>query len=75
MVPAFGWYYSVTQDPLYRDRGDEIWSHALDDDISYSGKIFSQNYRWSFDYIRWRRGELDQVSKRAIAGANSGTGE
>ncbi|MCC7497313.1 MAG: hypothetical protein IT160_07035 [Bryobacterales bacterium] len=75
VVPAFGWYYAVTRDPLYRDRGDEIWSHALDDDISYSGKIFSQNYRWSFDYVHWRRGGLGQVSKRTVASANSGAGE
>jgi hypothetical protein len=23
--------------------------------MSYSGKIYNQNYRWSFDYVRWRQ--------------------
>lgn len=54
VVPAYGWYYSVTGDREYIRRGDELWKWALADDISYSGKIFSQNYRWSFDYLRWR---------------------
>lgn len=26
------------------------------EDILYSGKVFSQNYRWSFDYVHWREG-------------------
>jgi hypothetical protein len=56
IVPSFAWYWSITGDPVYQERGDEIWSHALDSDISYSGKIFSQNYKWSFDYLRWRKG-------------------
>jgi len=56
VVPAFAWYWSVTGDTTYLTRGDELFSHALDQDITYSGKIFSQNYHWSFDYVRWRSG-------------------
>lgn len=56
-VPAFAWYWSITGDETYRERGDEIFSHALDTSINYSGKIFTQNYRWSFDYILLREGQ------------------
>ena len=55
-VPAFAWYYSVTGDSVYQARGDELFAHALDTDISYSGKIFSQNYYWSPSYVKWRSG-------------------
>jgi uncharacterized beta-barrel protein YwiB (DUF1934 family) len=54
-VPAFAWYWSVTGDPVYQQRGDEMFAHSLDSDISYSGKIFSQNYKWSPAYVSWRR--------------------
>lgn len=54
VVPAFAWYWSLTGDPAYQRRGDEIFSHALDEDLSFSGKVFSQTYHWSFDYLRWR---------------------
>ena len=53
-APAFAWYWSVTGDPVYQQRGDELFAHSLDTDISYSGKIFSVNYRWSPAYVRWR---------------------
>jgi hypothetical protein len=57
IIPAYAWYWQLTGDPLYLQRGDDLFAHALDTDISYSGKIFNQNYRWSFDYVRWRSGE------------------
>lgn len=55
VVPAFGWVWRQTQDLKYLKQGDELFSHGLDTDITYSGKIFSQNYRWSFDYVKWRK--------------------
>jgi Concanavalin A-like lectin/glucanases superfamily len=58
VAPAYAWYWSVTGDNTYLTRGDEIFNHALDEDITYSGKIFSQNFRWSFDYVRWRSGGI-----------------
>ncbi len=54
VAPAFAWVWRQTGEEKYRTEGDELFAHALDSDISYSGKIFSQNYRWSFDYVRWR---------------------
>jgi hypothetical protein len=54
VAPAYAWYWSVTGDTLYQQRGDEMFAHALDTGITYSGKIFSQNYKWSDSYVRWR---------------------
>ncbi len=54
-APAFAWYWSVSGDPLYRNRGDELFAASLKNDISWNGKIFSQNYTWSFDYVKWRK--------------------
>jgi hypothetical protein len=56
-VPAFAWYWSLTGDDTYRERGDEIFSHAFDTSINYSGKIFTENYRWGFDYVLLREGK------------------
>jgi hypothetical protein len=54
VAPAYAWYWRITGSQVYLARGDELFEHALDEDISWNGKIFSQNYRWSFDYVRWR---------------------
>ena len=51
--PAFAWYWRQTGDNTYLTRGDEVFAHSLDEEL-YSGKQFSQNYRWSFDYVNWR---------------------
>lgn len=55
IAPAYAWLWAVTGDPVYRSRGDYLFSSALNTDISYSGKIFSQNYTWSFAYVKWRK--------------------
>lgn len=58
IAPAFAWYYSITGNAAYLRRGDELFLHALDSDVSYSAKNFNQNYRWSFAYVAWRRATL-----------------
>lgn len=53
-APAYAWYWSITNDTTYRTRADILFTTALERDFSYSGKVFSQNYTWSFDHVRWR---------------------
>jgi hypothetical protein len=36
------------------DRGDAIFAGGVRGAWLYAGKAFSQNYRWSFDYVKWR---------------------
>jgi hypothetical protein len=55
-APAFAWYWRICGGcGSYQTEGDDLFSHAIDNSTS-SGKEFSQLYRWSFDYVRWRSG-------------------
>jgi hypothetical protein len=56
VAPAYAWYWNLTGNDLYRQRGDKLFEHSLDQSISFHGKMFSQNYRWSFDFVRMREG-------------------
>jgi hypothetical protein len=54
---AFAWYWLQTGDNQIRDRGDDLFEHAFDDPgYAWSGKQFSQEYEFSFDYVRFRKG-------------------
>jgi hypothetical protein len=54
---GYAWYWALTGDDVYRQRGDDFFVHSLDTDISFSGKIFSQTYRMTFDFVRYRSGQ------------------
>lgn len=53
IVPVYGWLYKNTGDPKYQVEGDNIFELGQTD-LSWMGKEFSQNYRWSGKYIEWR---------------------
>lgn len=54
--PAYAWYWRVCGGcGSYQSEGDDLFEHATDNSTS-SGKEFSQLFRWSFDYVRWRSG-------------------
>lgn len=55
IAPAFAWLYKQTADTTYRDRADAIFAGGvLKACVSCDGKHFNQQYRWSFDYVKWR---------------------
>lgn len=54
IAPAYAWLYRHTGDPVYRDRGDQIFTGGVKGAWVGSGKQFNQNYRWSFAYVKWR---------------------
>ena len=58
VAPAYAWYWNLTGDSESLSRGDELFQHTLDDPdhTIWTGKQFSQVYKWSFDYVRWRSG-------------------
>lgn len=56
IAPAFAWLYRQTGDAVFQDRGDQIFQGGVKFAYIGTGKHFNQNYRWSFDYVRWRRG-------------------
>ncbi|MBA3708821.1 MAG: hypothetical protein H0W83_08400 [Planctomycetes bacterium] len=55
VAPAFAWLYLQTGDPVYRDRGDQIFAGGVAGAYLTAHKQFNQNYRWSFDYVAWRQ--------------------
>lgn len=59
VAPAYAWYWSRTGDADSLTRGDDLFQHEFDvpGDVTWCGKEFSQIYKWSFDYIRWRSGQ------------------
>lgn len=55
IAPAYAWLYLQTGDTRYRDWGDRIFAGGVRRAWLGDGKQFSQSYRWSFDYVKWRR--------------------
>lgn len=60
VAPLYAWVYSQTGNSLYQQEGDSIWLSGVDassdNGLGWSGKNFSQQYRWSFEYVLWRSG-------------------
>lgn len=55
IAPVYAWLWQYTADTAYRDQGDELWNYCvLYPTLPFGGKNFSQQYRWSFDYVTWR---------------------
>jgi hypothetical protein len=54
IAPAYAWVYARTGEVRYREEGDQIFAGGVSSSFLDSGKNYSQNYRWSFDYVRWR---------------------
>ena len=55
IAPLYGWVYFKTKDPEYAIKGDKIFAGGVSQAFLGSGKQFNQNYRWSFDYVKWRQ--------------------
>ncbi len=67
IAPVYGWLYHMTGQSDYQDIGDRIFAGGIPVDpdgdgyytggscLACTGKIFSQNYRWSIDYVNWRQ--------------------
>ncbi len=54
IAPAYAWMWQMTGEAVYQRRADELFAHALDSGVDWSGKVFNQTFRWMFDYLRWR---------------------
>jgi len=57
VVNAFWWYYAYTGDTTYRDRGDDWFSHFLDQG-GLTGKQAATSYYDTFNAVGWRNGTL-----------------
>ncbi len=54
IAPVYGWVFQRTGDITYRTRGDQIFNAGVAGAYLGDGKHFSQNYRWSGQYVSWR---------------------
>jgi hypothetical protein len=54
IAPAFAWVHRQTGDAKYAERGDQIFAGGVTQAFLDGAKQFNQNYRWSFDYVKWR---------------------
>ncbi|MEX0729908.1 MAG: Ig-like domain-containing protein [Aquisalimonadaceae bacterium] len=58
IVPMYAWLYKETGEREYRERADLIFAGGAQLASLHNGKAFNQNYRTSFDYLRWREDGL-----------------
>jgi hypothetical protein len=60
LAPMYAWLFKKTGQEKYQLEGDTLFnsgvSIAAGDNIGYTGKAFSQNYRWTIPFILWRSG-------------------
>lgn len=56
IAPAYAWFYRLTGDAAYLQRGDKVFNGGVAGAWLAGGKQFSQNYRWSFKYVEWATG-------------------
>ncbi len=59
ICPVYGWLWHRTGDDKFREMGDKIFAGGVRKGSLEGGKQFSQNYRWSFDFVRWRSVDPD----------------
>jgi hypothetical protein len=67
VAPAYAWYWSRSGEAEYQDMGDKLFSAGVMgagkscpasvncQDYTYHGKQYSQQYKWGFDYVAFRR--------------------
>lgn len=58
VAPLYAWLYSETGNVAYQQEGDVIWDSgvttSVDNGLDWDGRIFVQEYRWSFEFAKWR---------------------
>ncbi len=54
IAPMYGWLYSKTGNSSFIEKGDKIFQGGVSNAWLVQGKQYNQNYRWSFQYLKWR---------------------
>ena len=55
ICPLYAWVYQRTGNTTHRDRADTIFASGVANSYLTQPKIFNQNYRWAFEYVRIRK--------------------
>ena len=58
IAPMYAWLYLNTGIQQYQLEGDTIWYAGVETPpsigVNFTGKNYSQQYLWSYDYVTWR---------------------
>jgi hypothetical protein len=55
IAPVYAWLFQHYGEIKYLTTADQLFVSGVNlADVSWNTKQFNQNYRWSFDYIKWR---------------------
>lgn len=54
IAPVYAWLWHQTGEVFYRDCADRIFAGGVKNAYLVNAKQFNQNYRWSFDFVKWR---------------------
>lgn len=52
--PVYAWLFYQTGELRFQSRGDQIFAGGVTQTWLLGAKQFNQNYRMSFDFVRWR---------------------
>lgn len=68
IAPMYVWLYRETGERAYRYRAELVFAGGVALADFSSGKQFNQNYRNSFDFVRWRREGIQRWEGQRAAG-------
>lgn len=54
IAPLYSWLYYQTGEARFLNAADKIFAGGVTQSYVSNAKQFNQNYRWSFEYIKWR---------------------
>jgi hypothetical protein len=58
IAPLYAWLFKTTGVQTYQVQADTVWQAGVTMDpgngMAWAGKNYSQNYRWSPDFVAWR---------------------
>ena len=72
IAPMYAWLYRQTGEARFQQRGDAVFLGGVQQAYINNPKQFNQNYRWSFDFVRWRQGIAPSVRGADFANATGG---
>ena len=67
IAPLYGWLSMRTGEPRFLERGDAVFIGGVRGAFLGGSKQFNQNYRWSFDYLRWRGAQRAEIAHAQFA--------
>ncbi len=62
VAPLYAWVFKQTGEIDYINIGDKLWEAGVAvTNVGWNTKTYNQNYRWSFEYVKWRSEGLNSI--------------